>query len=357
MSQAPHKQCITGVQQIGVGVKDLQVSKLWYKKYLGMEVQVFDDKADAPLMTQYTGGKIHSRHALLTLNIAGGGGMEVWQYVSRIPVPADFVPAFGDLGIFGAKVKSDNVEASYQFHTAEKLKVSPLLTNAKGDKHYWLEDLHGNLFNIVKGHQWFRAPKAGNNMGGIYGAVVGVSDIDRALKLYRDVLGINEVVYDEKGRFEDVPNTPAAQNQYRRVLLRKAGSAEGAFSKLLGGVEIELVQVLDRTPKKIFENRYWGDLGFIHLCFDVIDMETLKKQATAAGFPFTIDSADSFSMGQAAGRFAYLEDPDQALIELVETHKVPILKKLGWYLDLKKRGVEKRLPNWMIGCMALSKVK
>lgn len=357
MSQASHKQCITGVQQIGVGVKDLQVSKLWYKQYLGMEVQVFDDKADAPLMTQYTGGKIHSRHALLTLNIAGGGGMEVWQYVSRTPVPADFTPEFGDLGIFGARIKSSNVEVSYQFHKAANVKVSALLTSAKGDKHYWLQDEHGNLFNVVKGHEWFKAPNTENKMGGIYGAVIGVSDIDRALKLYRDVLGISEIVYDEQGQFSDVPDIVAEGYSYRRVLLRKPGSAQGAFSKLLGGVEIELVQVLDKKPRKIFDNRYWGDLGFIHLCFDVIDMETLKKQATAAGFPFTIDSADSFSMGQAAGRFAYLEDPDQALIELVETHKVPILKKIGWYLDLKKRGVEKQLPEWMIRCMALSKVK
>jgi catechol 2,3-dioxygenase-like lactoylglutathione lyase family enzyme len=154
-----------------------------------------------------------------------------------------------------------------------------------------------------------------------------------------------------------VPQPAYAGEKYRRVLLRKMGKENGAFARLLGGVEIELVQCLERSPRKIFENRYWGDLGFIHLCLDVTNMVKLKEQATAAGFPFTIDSADSFSMGQAAGRFAYLEDPDGTLIELVETHKVPILKKIGWYLDLTKRKVQKPLPNWMIGCMAWSKVK
>ena len=83
MSGKRKEQYITGIQQIGIGVKDLQVSKLWYKRYLGMEVQVFDDQAEAPLMTQYTGGKVHSRQALLSMNISGGGGMEVCQYVSR----------------------------------------------------------------------------------------------------------------------------------------------------------------------------------------------------------------------------------------------------------------------------------
>ena len=45
-------------------------------------------------------------------------------------------------------------------------------------------------------------------------------------------------------------------------------------------------------------------------------------------------------MGEAAGHFTYIEDPDGALIEFVETHKVPVLKKLGWYIHLKDRDPE-----------------
>jgi hypothetical protein len=52
-----------------------------------------------------------------------------------------------------------------------------------------------------------------------------------------------------------------------------------------------------------------------------------------------------------------VEDPDGTLIEMVETHKVPILKKLGWFLDLKKRGLQKPLPDWMIRMLSLNKVK
>jgi hypothetical protein len=48
----------------------------------------------------------------------------------------------------------------------------------------------------------------------------------------------------------------------------------------------------------------------------------------------------------------YIEDPDGTLIELVETHKVPILKKIGWFLDLRKRDQEKPLPTWMIKMLA-----
>ena len=129
------------------------------------------------------------------------------------------------------------------------------------------------------------------------------------------------------------------------------------FSKLLGNIEIELLQCLDRTPVKTFENRYWGDGGFIHVCFDVSDMNALKQRMKDNNVSFTVDSADTFDMGESGGRFSYAEDPDGTLIEMVETHKVPIMKKFGWYLDLKKRGQHKPLPNWMISAMGLNKVK
>jgi hypothetical protein len=104
-------------------------------------------------------------------------------------------------------------------------------------------------------------------------------------------------------------------------------------------------------------NKFWGDQGFIHLCFDVIAMDDLKKHVQCHGLDFSVDSNNTFAMDTASGRFCYIEDPDGTLIELVETHKVPILKKVGWYLDLRKRDQEKPLPDWMIKMLALSKVK
>jgi hypothetical protein len=86
-------------------------------------------------------------------------------------------------------------------------------------------------------------------------------------------------------------------------------------------------------------------------------MCALKEHALAHGYTFSIDSEDSFAMESAAGRFCYIEDPDGTLIELVETHKVPLFKKWGLYLNLKKRSLEKPLPDWMIRMLSLSRVK
>jgi hypothetical protein len=62
-------------------------------------------------------------------------------------------------------------------------------------------------------------------------------------------------------------------------------------------------------------------------------------------------------MGEAAGRFSYAEDPDGTLIEFVETHRVPILKKWNLYLNLKNRKENRPLPRWMVQCLAFNRVK
>lgn len=45
--------------------------------------------------------------------------------------------------------------------------------------------------------------------------------------------------------------------------------------------------------------------------------------------------------------------PDGTLIEFVETHKVPIAKKLGWFIDMTKRDPEKALPKFLFRMMKL----
>ena len=77
-------------------------------------------------------------------------------------------------------------------------------------------------------------------------------------------------------------------------------------------------------------------------------MKDLEVELTAAGHPFTVDSSNSFDMGEASGQFSYIEDPDGTLIEFVETHKIPIVKKIGWFVDVRKRAQEKPLPKWML---------
>ncbi|HHB77708.1 MAG TPA: VOC family protein [Saprospiraceae bacterium] len=348
---------ISGIQQIGIGIPNVHEAWGWYNRHFGFDLPMFDEAAEAGLMLPYTDGKPQQRHAILALNLKGGGGFEIWQYTSRTPQPADFELQLGDLGIFITKIKTSNVSAAYKQLAKNKTNLlSEIVKMPNGDMHFFVEDPYGNIFQIVSANSWFR--KSINSVfGGAYGAIIGVTDMAKSMAFYNEILGYDTVVFDEEGVFEDLSQLPGGNKKIHRVLLKHSKERQGAFSKLLGPSTIELVKVLDRAPQKIFENRLWGDLGFIHLCFDIRNMQALKKECENFGHPFTVDSADSFDMGEAAGHFAYIEDPDGALIEFVETHKIPIAKKWGLYKNLKKRNPTKALPDWMLGALRFNRVK
>jgi catechol 2,3-dioxygenase-like lactoylglutathione lyase family enzyme len=350
------KPVISGIQQVGIGIPDVHAAFKWYRQNFGMDVPVFEEAAEANLMLPYTGGKPHQRHAILAVNMKGGGGFEIWQYTSRTPVPVSFEIQLGDIGHFVTRMKSSDVKGSYAFMKSKGLDLlGEVQTSPDGQPHFFVRDPWGNIFQVVPGTDWFGKGK--QLTGGPAGALLGVTDMDRSVKFYGDILGYDTVVYDKTGVFDDLKGLPGGDAEVHRVLLKHSKPRAGAFSRLLGSSMMELVQVKNKTPRKIFEGRWWGDRGFIHLCFDIIGMKEMQALCESKGHPFTVDSANSFDMGEAAGHFSYIEDPDGTLIEFVETHKVPVLKKLGWYLNLKKRPAEKPLADWMVKSMGLNRVK
>ncbi len=347
---------ICGIQQVGVGTDDLHRDWKWYRAAFGMDIRVFEDAAEAPLMINYTGGKVQNRVAALALNMQGGGGFEIWQYKSRKPQPANFTIKMGDFGFLAVKMKSPNVENAYKNLKALGANLlSEVQTNPAGEKHFYVADNNGYWFEVIESDNWFK--NSGGNTGGVYGAVIGVSDMEKSITFYRDMLGYDMVLSDTTGIQSDMTGLEDGGTEMRRVILRQTKRAIGPFNPLLGTSQVELVERIDGQGTNIFKDRFWGDLGFIHLCYDVTNMDDFKIEAKKNGYPFTVDSADSFDMGKAAGRFAYVEDPDGTLIEFVETHKFPIVEKWGWYMDLTKRSGEKSLPTWLLKCFKFNRVK
>jgi catechol 2,3-dioxygenase-like lactoylglutathione lyase family enzyme len=351
---------VSGIQQLGIGVKDVAEAWKWYRKYFGMDIKVVDDCATAKLMLPYTGGLPQERRAALALNMNGGGGFEIWQYTKRTPQPPVFEPQLGDLGIFAAKIKTRDASKTHAWFLKENLNVSTIATDPAGRNFFFVTDPYNNIFQVIDSRNWFGNLK--EQTGSVYGVILGVTNIENSKKVYSDILGYDQVIIDQTGVFQDFSHLNGGSSAFRRVLLKHSIPRAGAFGRLLGESEIELVQVADREPRKIYEGRFWGDLGFIHLCYDINGMEKLNAACSKRGFPFTVDSfahheGNSFDMGEAAGHFAYIEDPDGTLIEFVETHKLPIIKKLGLYLNLRKRNPNKHLPNWILKSLKLSRVK
>src|SRR3954471_14732037 len=104
---------IAGIQQMGIGVPNVHEAFKWYRQHFGMDIPIFEEAAEANLMLPYTGGKPHQRHAILAVNMKGGGGFEIWQYTSRTPVAPAFQPQLGDIGLYCAKIKTDSIQKSF----------------------------------------------------------------------------------------------------------------------------------------------------------------------------------------------------------------------------------------------------
>ena len=347
-------EIINGIQQIGIGVLDTKTVFNWYRKHLGFDILLFKDEAVASLMTRYTNGNKERRDAYLSLNLGGGGGLEIWQFMDRTPIHPKEPIQFGDLGIYAMKIRCVDLEPMHHYLYSLNVKnLSEIFISDTYNDSFYFDDPFGNKVQMVKDDYNF--DKHDTKNGGVMGAVIGVSDMERSLNFYRNMLNYSIVLFDgvEKSKDEKL-NTSSS---FRKVIITQERKNIGGFGDLLGPTQLELIQVLDRTPIKIYKNRLWGDLGYIHLCFDVSGMSNLREKAKSINHAFTVDSANSFDMGDAAGHFSYVEDPDGTLIELVETHKVPILKSLGLYLNLKKRNPHKTLPKWLVKCLAFQRVK
>ena len=344
---------ISGIQQVGVGTENFRKTWNWYIEHFGFDIKILEDDTVAERMLPYTGFKPQKRHACIAINLQGGSGLEIWQYSERKPVAPSFQIEMGDLGILAAKIKCRDVAAFRKELSATWVDCGPLETLPDGTPCFWAKDIYGNWLQVVERKDVFI--EENRLTGGVIGAVVGVSDMDASVKFYSQVLGYDRVLSDTTGAYGD-GYLPASQQDFRRVILAPTRPATGAFSGVFGGSTIELVQALERSPRKIYEGRYWGDPGFIQICFDVSGMRALGSFCASKGHPFTVDSCPSgeqFDMGDASGHFTYIEDPDGTLIEFVETHKVPVVKQLGWFIDMKKRDASKRLPKFLFRAMGL----
>ncbi len=348
---------ISGIQQLGVGNTNVQQTFNWYRKAFGTDIKIFEEAAMAELMLPYTDNKPHARHAILAISMNGGGGFEIWQYTSRVAQKAEFTIQLGDIGIFAGKIKSFDIDGSYKHLKQFGAKMlTDITTSPDGRKHFYIHDLWENVYEIIEEKtSWYQ--KKNFTTGGVLGAVIGVTNIDTSIQLYKTVLGFDKTVSDTTGAFKDWKGVEGSQKKIRRVILRNSKPREGSFGPLLGDNEIELIEAIDYTPKKIFENRLWGDCGFIHLCFDVKNMKALEQACIKAKQPFTVNGGAGFEMGEAAGHFTYIEDADGTLIEFVETKKLPVVKKIGWYIDLRKRDPKKALPNFILKALRFSRVK
>jgi catechol 2,3-dioxygenase-like lactoylglutathione lyase family enzyme len=345
---------IRGVQQVGLGVRSINDAWQWYNRHWGFDCSMFDDTATAPLMLLYTGGTEQTRRAKLAMNMAGGGGLEIWQYTSK-PFAQDVLLTPDTTGIIAIKIRSYDVEKTFQYWRENNLGLyTQIFTRPDGRQAFRGFDPNGICIEFVSWSDRFMKKIGKGHTGGVAGALLLVHEMERACILFQDVLMLEPTFSADQTEIH-WPSGVFEGNVANRMVLRSTSDRGGPYGSLLGHIELELISFKASGSEPIydFEKRYWGDPGIIHICFDVQNMDALLANCEVNGFKTTVDSTGGFAMEKASGRFAYIEGPDRILIEFVESHKIPIVKSLGWYMQVYGR--EKSLPKWMLRLMALNR--
>ena len=244
---------IHGIQHLGVGVPEHKEAWDWYIKFFGMDIPLFNDEAEAPLMTIYTKNKVISKRAAMVLNIKGGCAMEVVSPTTFKATNAKIDFQLGDLGIYIVFKKTPNVSKAFDFFKSNNANlISDIVYSPYGWETFYVKDLNGLLWGIIPANDFYT--NHNHVTGGAVGCSIGVSNLENSLSFYK-MLGYDEIIEDKTGVFQDWSNISGGNSKYRRVLLSQKNPSGGGFTKLAGKSYIELVQdTSKRAPTKIYEN-------------------------------------------------------------------------------------------------------
>ena len=128
--------------------------------------------------------------------------------------------------------------------------------------------------------------------------VVGVTDMDRALEFYRDLLGM-EVVFE----------TLVSGEPFDAVLHATRKQQGRVVGGLLGGLMVELLSLGGSDHRAARR----GITGIHNVALSVTDLDETHRRVTAAGYA---PDHDPFEIG--GFRMFFVKDPDGTAVEFIE---------------------------------------
>ena len=148
-----------------------------------------------------------------------------------------------------------------------------------------------------------------SDVRGVHHTGYTVGDLDRSLRFYRDLLGMEVVAQQEKqgGYLAAIVGYPDAH--VRMAHLRFPG----------GEHMLELFEYLAPGGRRDPEPLQPRDVGTQHLCFVVDDLSATYERLRAAGVDTFVSPPVLVDTGVNAGGFGlYLRDPDGIPVELFQ---------------------------------------
>ena len=133
-----------------------------------------------------------------------------------------------------------------------------------------------------------------------------VSDMDKSLKFYRDLLRLKPVIdFEEKGEFID----SVLGGSGIQVRMVKMVADDGGM--------VELLHYISHPMSRAKNNKVY-EIGPTHMAFTVESIDETYKQLSDAGVNF---SSTPVVSPDGKAKLAFCQDPDGTYLELVEELK------------------------------------
>jgi catechol 2,3-dioxygenase-like lactoylglutathione lyase family enzyme len=142
---------------------------------------------------------------------------------------------------------------------------------------------------------------------GVHHTCITVSDLERSIAFYRDLIGLELVMTEESERSGDDRSKAlgVARAKVKLAILRA------------GDAQVELIEYV--TARGQPYDRHNNDVGTMHIAFRVDDIDAAYRRLLDHGVRFTAPPATIPAGPMAGWRWTYFFDPDGVSLEIIQT--------------------------------------
>jgi glyoxylase I family protein len=142
---------------------------------------------------------------------------------------------------------------------------------------------------------------------GVHHTCITVSNLERSIEFYRDLLGLELVMAEESERSGDDRSKAlgVAKAKVKLALLRA------------GDARVELIEYVTASGRPYDRNN--NDVGAMHIAFQVEEIDAVYQRMVGHGVRFTAPPATIPAGPMKGWRWTYFFDPDGVSLEIIQT--------------------------------------
>jgi catechol 2,3-dioxygenase-like lactoylglutathione lyase family enzyme len=307
------KPTVTGVQHVGIGVRDIEKSRAFYRDVLECRIPMADFGVTHNAMPDFFRTSSHVFNGWMYMQEKDAIVVECIQRLEPSPRPIHKQARYGEIGVNKMTVEVADVET---FCEAYKDRIRFVSPPKSADIPGWGDyafaygtDPDGNLIEFVSGSRIETEEMPGR----IRSLGVSVTDLERSIAFYRKYVDFDTVVVEPHEAFSGLMGEVSGsdETQVRSCLLANSN----------GFHMLELYEVSRPRGRSIPFHVLWGDYGYLEGCYICNDILGLSRALMNEGLEF-ISQPTSMEIHEegleGTAWFIYVRDPDGIPVELLE---------------------------------------